>query len=758
LPNKPAAAVQLTIVRVYSDGDKTSGVKQNYKFNALISQIQEILAEDENPEDIETENDPFPYPGYEWKSNDAKVYAKVMIASGKCSSYELKRDSVEFTVDIVIILPFEKQDVDARNPKVLVNYIIQLLGVDLVKAHDDRGSYKSWERLADNKLGETLHRQSAITKIRSYIETPPFRSEGISYGIAATWGSPGAGKSHLLDEIARIKVDGQYVPLSISFNGKTMGVVYGVRGLLIRMILTYFVGIPSIQQNTWNFSNVASILDQNLPSSLKIENVLSAIRYDFSQIQTCDAENIKILLLVDEIAKPPHTPENVAEIYRDIVKTLTTDKIGIVFTALDGTQILPGRNEGATSSSRPLYWLDLPALPTVSWENQLESEGDYISARLYSMTGGHPRTIQFLKKALSRHLTLGIKLDSTTTTTIMRDVAMNLQCNSEEVFYWLLPAILGRKLQLKNRDDTPTEFSLAIAKGFLINTPSGFLDAIPKISLFMLSVASEELMSSDRYHRHAKLLSLIVTLLSSPLDGFRFEEFHAYREALYLLLLFEEKREESISIVNDLYKGSKLTSGREVFVTNKNYFGAISVQEQLLTIEPFWTIAHVAGCSRINNRKFHQFEPGTIVFSQNKTSVGFDVAVFHEEASNPPKPHPLLLECKFTSSKLLAMFNDMKSKLDLVIDRFRSLFQNKNHPFIRSGIESFHQITYMFVSNHGISTSSLIGNASEYFETEENERELNGMSVAIISVEELIKQYGPTISSACGFLGYSDLL
>ncbi|KAJ1557243.1 hypothetical protein HK096_008340 [Nowakowskiella sp. JEL0078] len=106
-------ARNLSLIRVYSNNDKTSGVKQNFKFNQLITNIQEILASGENPEDIETENDPFPYPGYEWKSDYTKVHGKVMLSSGKCSSYELSRDSEEFTVDFIVILPHIPQVVES---------------------------------------------------------------------------------------------------------------------------------------------------------------------------------------------------------------------------------------------------------------------------------------------------------------------------------------------------------------------------------------------------------------------------------------------------------------------------------------------------------------------------------------------------------------------------------------------------------------------------------------------------------------------
>ncbi|KAJ1550123.1 hypothetical protein HK096_008640, partial [Nowakowskiella sp. JEL0078] len=42
-------------------------------------------------------------PGWGWTVR-GDISAKVMAASGKCSSYELSRDSVEFAIDVIVIL------------------------------------------------------------------------------------------------------------------------------------------------------------------------------------------------------------------------------------------------------------------------------------------------------------------------------------------------------------------------------------------------------------------------------------------------------------------------------------------------------------------------------------------------------------------------------------------------------------------------------------------------------------------------------
>ncbi|KAJ1557866.1 hypothetical protein HK096_004907 [Nowakowskiella sp. JEL0078] len=749
-------ALQLKVVRVHSAGNNTSGVLSSTDFTELV---QAVRAAGEKVEDFTSVGSDIP--GWVW--NSGTVGAKVMNGGGTCKVYGLKRSSPMFIVDVLVIVPCTTGTLfvlDVRNPEVLVSFVIQILG-NLVKNVDSRGRYEDFERLADNKLGGTINRQSTIQKFRSYIEDPPFRAEDLAYGIAATWGAPGAGKSHLLDMIARYHALGPYVPLPVSFNGKTMGEVYGVRGLYIRLLLAYFVGVPSIDRNKmqWDFSDIASILDQKLPENLKLGNVLKAIRYDYSQNHDCEAESIKVMILVDEVGKPPHNAEDIATIYRDIVKNLTSVKLGVVFTALDGTQILPQRFEGATTSSRPVDWLDLPALPTTTWEILSENEGDYVSARLYSMTGGHPRTIQYLNYILHRRLNFNpkLKLNLLLSAEVMQEVAKNLQCESVEIFYWLVPAILCRVMTLKNRDGTPTEFSLGIAKGALINTPAEFAEAVPQLSLFTISKAAHELMNSNEYYRHAELLNLIVALLSSPLDGFRFEEFHAYREALYLLLLLEEKFSDYVSITNDLYRGCKLVSGRQVDV-KCHYWGAISVNEQFLTPEQSWTVNRIAGCNRnaVVAKKIYTIPFGTVVLSEDKLTVGFDLVVFHEETSNPPKPHLLLLECKYSSDQSSVKLNikDIKSKFALINSCFETLFtqpSNQQHPFIASGIKSFSQITFIFVAHRDM-TSSLYYQAEEYLKVNGTHERWGTMNVALIGVDELCKLYGPTLSSAMGFL------
>jgi hypothetical protein len=119
-----------------------------------------------------------------------------------------------------------------------------------VKGDDDgrvRGIFDKGDRLANHGLGETtLNRDSAIGTAQKYFlngnagkDTPNRR------GYAATWGAPGTGKTHLIDELVAwmATLPDTFVPIVANFNDNHSDFVYGVEGLLVRMLFSHVVGL-----------------------------------------------------------------------------------------------------------------------------------------------------------------------------------------------------------------------------------------------------------------------------------------------------------------------------------------------------------------------------------------------------------------------------------------------------------------------------------------------------------------------------------
>ncbi|KAJ1554275.1 hypothetical protein HK096_004293, partial [Nowakowskiella sp. JEL0078] len=96
-------ADNLILVRVF-ETEKNIGIPNSSKTKDLIESLVNDVRIVDLPEQTEYEDN---LPGFEWTSG--KVSAKVLNSGGRCSTYGLTKDSFEFTVDILIILPLVQQ-------------------------------------------------------------------------------------------------------------------------------------------------------------------------------------------------------------------------------------------------------------------------------------------------------------------------------------------------------------------------------------------------------------------------------------------------------------------------------------------------------------------------------------------------------------------------------------------------------------------------------------------------------------------------
>ncbi|KAJ1529105.1 hypothetical protein HK096_009232, partial [Nowakowskiella sp. JEL0078] len=102
LAKPPVAAIELILARVFKTKSK-SGVDEVMNLSEMVQSVLDSLAggiDVEKHKKFENQ-----LPGLEWTSKNGVISAKVLSASGKCTSYGLIQDSAEFTVDVVVIMP-----------------------------------------------------------------------------------------------------------------------------------------------------------------------------------------------------------------------------------------------------------------------------------------------------------------------------------------------------------------------------------------------------------------------------------------------------------------------------------------------------------------------------------------------------------------------------------------------------------------------------------------------------------------------------
>ncbi|KAJ1567320.1 hypothetical protein HK096_010264, partial [Nowakowskiella sp. JEL0078] len=102
LANVSVAADDLIVLRVF-ETDSNLGVDQHVDLSEMARSVLGSLA---RGVDIEGDRKfEFKITGFEWKSHNGEISAKVLSPGGKCASYGLARDSLDSKVDVVVIIP-----------------------------------------------------------------------------------------------------------------------------------------------------------------------------------------------------------------------------------------------------------------------------------------------------------------------------------------------------------------------------------------------------------------------------------------------------------------------------------------------------------------------------------------------------------------------------------------------------------------------------------------------------------------------------
>ena len=420
----------------------------------------------------------------------------------------------------------------------------------------ERGTYPP-DLLADHRLGDVVDRDLALERAKAFVTSDPLPRTGrggkykAPYSIMATWGSPGTGKSHMLDEIVA-RADGwvretgyadRCLPLVANFNGDTNAKLEK-HGLAIRLLLGYFC--PASKLTPATFRRSGNALAECLPTKVYVGDIVDAIVADFAANHDVPVERVKVVLAVDEIAKSGDKKGT----YREIVSAVDGlwPRVGAVITSLEQTAVVTefGASESA-GSNRPIKWLPLLLLNTYKWCEKMNITDRY-HQKLVAMSGGHARTMQHVLNEIEDKTVLAKSAEHDTkqvTDALLEhygELAKNIMTySSDSLEKFLFEALIGQLCPLDDGAKTRTPFGKAVRAGQLLNAdfdaPVG-ASQIPLVSLFGWFVYAHD----SKNIRQQYLLSE----LFKERDGLVFERLFALHLSVLFELFFHRRTANSI--------------------------------------------------------------------------------------------------------------------------------------------------------------------------------------------------------------------
>jgi len=664
--------------------------------------------------------------------------------------------------------------------------------------------------LAKRGLGDaTYDRAAAFKAVRDYVRRPPSRegdsgSSGAAecdglIGVAALLAAPGVGKTHLCDDIARLDatlplvldgeqlfVDGDNrhllaVPVTFANGGMQWTpkshesaalAVWPRVELLVRVVFAHFVGVD--RRSDDRFAAVARAIAPQLPRELTVRHVLDALAYDRAQALGVTEDTIHVLLVVDELLSACDSNK----VYRDAVDALHNARRGCVVSTLEQTPVLRGEQVGGgataqpdlTGSRRPLRWLPLPMLDTFAW-CKANGVRDETQKRLYVLSSGHPRTMQFVREAIRQqpHAAAIAIIGAVNGTRAGRAPTTVVR------FMWAALANVPLPFVAANRQ--PTKFATAVQAGNLINgvVASEHVPppAVPLVSLFdVLDVAEPWL----------RALPQLVWTLVDKLDGKAFERVHVlHTAAMFALhnLARRNKMELGTAHVAALRLFDIEPTGANVLFGGAHFLhvpAGSTIEEMAIDVSEAQGIVHTVtdnlwtapdggwthardgdqllprrgagggGGAAGGDDKLALLDPLQLVYTTYDTNEAFDSAVVVPTTAGTP--HLVLFENKFSRADAKNKFtsDDMLLKVRKARTRLDELFGDekyKRHPFRRAGISNAAQVTLCFVvlRHHSVSVDTL-----ESKLLDENDATPIAFNVVLLDHAALVQHYGHTLA------------
>jgi hypothetical protein len=519
-----------------------------------------------------------------------------------------------------------------------------------------RGVFGKGDRLANHGLGETtLNRDDAIETAQSYFLNGNARLyEPTPRGYAATWGVRGTGKTHLIDELVAwmATLPDTFVPIVANFNDRHKGCVYGVDGLLVRMLFAHFVGlaVPLVGGKPC-FEDAALAMHALVQENrVRCSQVIDTILFDVDDTRGVVVEPRIAAVFVDEIRKATANVSDMVpclDVYRTAVNVLDKPNMRLLFTALDQVSafgIMDDRLDESASGC-PITWLSLPPVHIDV------GDGDHLLERCVALAHGHPRTIAGVLRVRGKHLADDAQ-------SLFNRIEQAIAGTAAASFApFLAPALMGIRLQMNEHfDSSKLSFGATIRGGALLNSCAfdgnyAMLDlAVPLLDLFSLRKAAEEDMDGVLRDSVEKLCDLLHKVVS----GEEYELLHAHWETALRCLFYKHrialKCNASMPLLSEspannyfplaLYRGVTFltSSGRSVMVRAAACKPVLCLKERLSDTLTEW--------HDTRGEEVEQIEVGQTVVAGER-NAGFDLATLFEEAGKKKtRKHLLLIECK----------------------------------------------------------------------------------------------------------------
>lgn len=578
------------------------------------------------------------------------------------------------------------------------NVLVEVLGRH-VKEPATRGTYTEDELklFAQFELGpQTIDREGALAALQANMAFP-FVGHG-SYCV--TWASPGSGKTHLLAVAAERMSSGAWkgpegsslLPLLVTFYGKSPEIVFGVRGVAVRLLVTYFCGV--VARSVWDA--VARALDELLPDYFSINGAMDIVNAHVEHAAG-DRARPTLVVLLDEVSKclgnvlePNRLSEirgAVAAIRRALSSHLTTCKL--VITTLDS---VIGKNAPGSGPTRVL--IDLPALhySSVLSLDAIKS-GIAISDAgklVLSLVGGHPRSVAAVI----------LYLQDQTSTMEDHDVASLLRSAGTHFHFnpiVVAPLLLGRTVNLAETNDFSAAVEDGIASGALwgaVVTGNGAKPAVPFFSLLNWLSAEKKKNGVWSLARRLCVSNFLEFAYKNIGDGgLGFESLHAHvmaTRSVARAVLNKGKPFALFGESNDCLIRCKLLCGSAVAVSNAERKNVFELAHKL--------DKHVGAWSTEN---LEVTELGLeTVYAAGKGNAGFDLLELYETPNGGK--HLLLTECRRSqvddTDKTLSMFDiaEAEHKMKNVHSFLQHTLANPSSPIVKAGVTRADQVSLLF--------------------------------------------------------------
>jgi hypothetical protein len=582
------------------------------------------------------------------------------------------------------------------------------------KMETEWGTYTQGElgRFVNFELGEkSIARDEQLDAIRTYL------SDTISgHGkFLATWAAPGSGKSHMMAEVARNVSEEQWkgsdgrklVPLLVSFNHSSIGVVYELRGLVVRLVATYLCGVVE------SWTHTAKAIDRCLPAGFSVEDFAAIVRVGGGMP----------VFLIDEISKAvkreglaPLTAsdiETIHEMRKELCMQLFPSKGSLPGQLTGGAKMLVtsldsivARYEPGSRAARD--WIDLPAIPVEKLEDSDEVTNACKKHRLVkpflALCGGHPRSIGNMVRAI-------LPMDVNVTRGLLEQFGA---AAVGAIGKWLdrdvvAPVLLSSEFTLDTAtlDSSPRARAVdnALGRGVLLGTVANDAEkTTPAMSFFALRKWLNEL-THDAVWTKSRVdrLRLWIALVgdNAGAGGCGFESLHAHAMAIRSVARAIVRATDGDSDVLPLFGDKAVFAGVKVLhgsgaAINVRYVERTGVFKLSHNLVSQGAKVHAGAWVCEGDELAVDTLDATTVFAPGDTNAGFDFVELYDRADSGK--HLVLTECKYSDRDASTTFGigDATGKMASVDKFLKATLADKSCPIVKAGIKSAKQVTLVF--------------------------------------------------------------